>query len=153
MDRRGLPFHIQQEKVLISSWAIPLYLNLNSNNCLPGQSCVSRQHWRTFKWICSVSGDTIGILGRQLTKNSQQICYPHSKTKKMLSPQKSAIRKKLVGIFWCEFYADEIWQAAKFIQRTCLKTDLIHYTSLICNWIGSFILLVGLLVSGAFIVI
>lgn len=86
-QKRGLPIHKQQEKVLISSWPIPLHLNLKSNNYLPGQSCVSRQRWRTLKWKWSVSGDAIGIFERQLTKNSQQICSPHSKTKMAQSPK------------------------------------------------------------------
>lgn len=36
---------------------------------------------------------------------------------------------------------------------SCLKTDLIHYTSLIYERIGSFTLLVGLLALAAFILI
>lgn len=45
----------------------------------------------------------------------------------MLSHHKSEIRRKL-EVPWCEFYTEEIL-AAKFIQKGCLKTELIHYTT------------------------
>lgn len=66
----------------------------------------------------------------------------------MLSDQKLAVRRKLVvflGVNSMLMRFDEL--------QNCLKTDLIHYTSLIYERIGSFTLLVGLLALAAFILI